>query len=85
MAAVDLNDDGLPDMALGEAYAIQCRSPGMFYPMAMSQTPLTFPLAGFNQGMAQTSFIYDLNADGKPDLITFDMPGNAMFLEVAQQ
>jgi hypothetical protein len=64
--AIDLNGDGRPDVVAPPSYALQCATPGTFFP-DKSGAALTLP----------TSFVVlvvDVNGDGKPDVIGFNQP-----------
>jgi hypothetical protein len=85
-SAIDLTNNGENDVVLNGDYAIQCSSPDMFFPMNDTQMKLELPLGGFaplNSTSPPPGVLFDLNGDGKPDLITLDPTFG--FLEVALQ
>jgi hypothetical protein len=70
----DLNGDGRHDLVIGGDFAVQCTgSAGTFFPDQAGQTAPQIP--GWINGTLidqPVTQIVDMNADGKPDIVTFD-------------
>ncbi len=84
-----LHGDGIHDLVLGPDFAMQCGSAGTFFPDQADQATPQVPgwIAGqlFDQPVTQ---IVDVNADGKPDIVTFDslvVGAGANLLEIMLQ
>jgi hypothetical protein len=86
----DLNGDGRHDLVISGDFAVQCTgSAGTFFPDQAGQTALQIP--GWINGTLidqPVTQIVDMNADGKPDIVTFDSlvtGAGANLLEVSLQ